>query len=233
MAVFAGPEIVNDGLVLHLDAANSKSYPGSGTTWKDISASALSANLDNSINFDNGAFVYNGTPNASSSVTLNSNQFANNSYTWFAWVLGMQGGSGTAFNMPAIGYGSGSWSRLGFRYTGSVWVYSAYNSSGPPLVRNIDLGAGSSTVWIQLCAVVNTIGATITTYRNGLRFAQGESVDTTGNGSTFGVGVSGDTFSGWDTNFLGKISTVKIYNRALAAQEVQQNFEATRGRYGI
>ena len=37
MAVFSGPEIVNNGLVLHLDAGNSRSYPGTGTAWIDLS----------------------------------------------------------------------------------------------------------------------------------------------------------------------------------------------------
>jgi hypothetical protein len=218
---------------LHLDAANVKSYPGSGTAWNDISSSRLSASINNAITFNNGAFVYDGTPNVTTSLTFNSSQFINTSYTWFAWVLGIQGGSGAALNMPAIGYGSGSWSRLGFRYTGTNWVFSAYNGNGPPLTTDVSIGSASTTNWIQLCAVANTSGSSIRTYRNGAFVAQGTLVDTTGSGNLFGIGVSGETFTGWNANFSGRISLVSVYNRALNDTEILQNFEAYRGRYGI
>jgi hypothetical protein len=233
MAVFAGPEIVNDGLILHLDAMNSRSYPATGTTWSDLSTSRLSATVNNSISFSSGAFVYNETPNVTTSLTLNSSQFVNTNYTWIVWVLGIQGGSGPSLNMPAIGYGSGSWSRLGFRYNGSIWAFSAYNQNGPPLIVDVSIGSGSTSSWIQLCAVANSTNSTIRTYKNGIFVSQGTYVDTTGNGNIFGIGVSGETFAGWNSSFNGKISTVSIYNKALSDVEVAQNFEASRGRYGI
>ena len=63
MGVFAGPEIVEDGLVLALDAGNTKSYPGSGTTWTDLSGNGNNGTFvgtttfdssTNSISFDSG-----------------------------------------------------------------------------------------------------------------------------------------------------------------------------------
>jgi hypothetical protein len=59
MAVFAGPKIVENGLILYLDAANEKSYPGSGTTWFDLSgqnADAIAASLPDFVS--NGAQSY-------------------------------------------------------------------------------------------------------------------------------------------------------------------------------
>ena len=47
MGVFAGPNIVEDGLMLYLDAADPKSYPGSGTSWFDLSGNGRHATLRN------------------------------------------------------------------------------------------------------------------------------------------------------------------------------------------
>lgn len=51
MAAHGGPNIVEDGLVLYLDAANKKSYPGSGTVWKDLSGNGNDGTLTNGPTF--------------------------------------------------------------------------------------------------------------------------------------------------------------------------------------
>ena len=58
MASAAGPNIITDGLVLHLDAANTNSYPGSGTTWTDISGEGHNGTLDNGPTFSSGNMGY-------------------------------------------------------------------------------------------------------------------------------------------------------------------------------
>ena len=54
MAFRYSPKIVTDGLVLSVDAANKKSYPGSGTTWYDLSGNAINGTLTNGPTFDIG-----------------------------------------------------------------------------------------------------------------------------------------------------------------------------------
>ena len=54
MSVIGGPDIITDGLVLYLDAANTKSYIGSGTTWKDLSGNSNDGTLTNGPTFDSG-----------------------------------------------------------------------------------------------------------------------------------------------------------------------------------
>jgi hypothetical protein len=54
MSVIGGPDIITDGLVLYLDAANTKSYIGSGTTWKDLSRNSNDGTLTNGPTFDSG-----------------------------------------------------------------------------------------------------------------------------------------------------------------------------------
>ena len=54
MASFAGPNLINDSLMLSLDAANTNSYPGSGTTWIDMSDKGNDGTLQNGAAFDSG-----------------------------------------------------------------------------------------------------------------------------------------------------------------------------------
>ena len=63
MAFNYSPNIITDGLVLYLDAANTKSYPGSGTTWRDLSKSQLNGTLTNGPTFNSsngGSIVFDG-----------------------------------------------------------------------------------------------------------------------------------------------------------------------------
>ena len=64
MSLSRGPKIVTNGLVLYLDAANKKSYPGSGTTWTDLSGNNNTGTLTNGPTFDSnngGSIVFDGT----------------------------------------------------------------------------------------------------------------------------------------------------------------------------
>ena len=60
MSIAAGPSIVTSGLVLDLDAANPRSYPGSGSVWYDVSGNGNNASLYN-ITYSSGYLIFNGT----------------------------------------------------------------------------------------------------------------------------------------------------------------------------
>ena len=85
MSVFAGPEINESGLVLYLDAGNIKSYPGSGTSWTDISGRGNTGTLVNSPTFTGNSFNFNGT---NQYVSINRPQTITNtgSSTIQCWV---------------------------------------------------------------------------------------------------------------------------------------------------
>ena len=78
MGVAYNTSIVTDGLVLCLDAANAKSYPGTGTTWYDISGNNNNATLYGSPVVSNGVFQFNGTTQY---ATVGSVNFASTNYT--------------------------------------------------------------------------------------------------------------------------------------------------------
>lgn len=237
MAVFSGPEIINNGLVLHLDAANPRSYSGSGTTWNDLSGNGNNGTLINSVQYvlDNkGAMVFDGTDDYVT-ISHNANNFINTNYTWSLWVYGRHStAGGITHNMPDFGYGSSSWGRLGFREINNVWQWMMYNGSGPDNNIVLDVGQSSNADWIFLTIVADYSNTQIRGYYNGnFSSSVNRFTDTSGNSGSLGLGRAGSTFAGWNEVFLGKTSQFSVYNRALTQLEIKQNFESTRGRYGI
>jgi hypothetical protein len=233
MSVFAGPNIVEDGLVVCLDAANPKSYPGSGTTWTDLSGKGLTGTLTGGPTYSSsngGSIAFDGTVGKYVALTYNSSNFRNTDFTWIAWVLGR--GSPTV-NMPQIGYGSGGWPRLGFFENNGTWNFLQYNGSGPPTISQLNCGSSSTTVWKQICCVGNFSGSQLLGYNNGAYVAAASYVDSNGNDSAFGIGRSGSTNVPWGEAFLGNVAQVSLYNRILSPSEISQNFNAMRGRFGI
>ena len=83
MSVIWGPEIVKSGLVLYLDAGNQNSYPGTGTTWTDISRNNNNGTLTNGPTFNSengGSIVFDGTNDYVSTALTSTNSF-----TWNVW----------------------------------------------------------------------------------------------------------------------------------------------------
>ena len=85
MSVYAGPEIVNDGLVLCLDAANSRSYPGSGTAWTDLSGNGNNGTLFGTPSFTASPSYFDITGD-STYVRLSSYAHRTNDFTYSMWV---------------------------------------------------------------------------------------------------------------------------------------------------
>ena len=107
MAGIGGPDIITDGLVLYLDAANSKSYPGSGTTWKDLSGKGNDSALTNGPNYRStgmGSFLFDGTDDYS---TLPYNSSMDNDYTTVSvWIKStfVTGNNSYRFIFDSIGH---------------------------------------------------------------------------------------------------------------------------------
>ena len=216
MAVYSGPEIVNNGLVFVADVGNIKSYSGSGDTWKDIQQDVTSTgtsvpsffnNPDWSSNvthltvtsvvsvlgYDTG-YAYHpiskwvGTTDATFVLYHFQNFQSNNSQNRFMWY----------------GNRGGVWSSLSNSYTGSpgnTYMFTLqYNSTtgGQGWVNNNKIsGRVGSGVLGTSTASIRIDGGPLA--RSGIH----------------------NTLAAW------------IYDRELTDQEIQQNFEATRSRYGI
>lgn len=256
MSTHYNPKIVTDGLVLTLDAANQKSYPGSGTTWSDLSANDNDMTLYNGPGYvsDNGGYLsFDQTSDYGEITARNTNlefqpQDPFTVYGWFyiggvstqAYLANMVSGSGypgwdlwinssTVISMHLISTWSSDAIKIGAPFDqGSYlnkWVCIAYTYDGSCPVSGDD--PRNSVEWYfdgelftgtksNLGGVFTSSSSTIT-YNTSQRFRIA---------SRWGGG--GSTAGG-----LPRISNIAVYNKALTAAEVKQNFEATRGRFGI
>ena len=237
MAVGYNPSIVSDGLVFFLDAANTRSYSGSGVTANGLVA-GIGATLINGVGFtsaNNGVFVLDGTNDYVSVPNGFTSYFKSNDY-WSVdlWVklLNQTVGEPVLVSAgPNIGYFDL------FLEVGDNQIYFA-------------AGRGSDAGYIQNQNVSNTLGYNLAARYFNIVFIKTGS--TTGSVSVNSINIpmsnSGGglssmpninedlrigTFRQSGFELHGNIGQVKIYNRALTEQEILQNFNATRFRYGI
>lgn len=219
MAVFSGAEIVDSGLVLHLDAANSKSYSGSGTTWYDLSGNNRSGTLFNGTSYNNsnnGNIVFDGVDDYV--IVDNWGILTGNaSYTYDLFFI-----KRNDTNSNWISYGTGSTSSMNQVgvYNGTIGALNYSNDT------TISASLVSSNEWHSISVTHN--GTTTTVFIDGEQVAQKNTTYTFGS-SNLNIGRAAIT--GYHASI--SLSAVKIYNRALSVAELKQNFEATRGRYGI
>jgi hypothetical protein len=226
------PSIITDGLVLYLDAANRRSYPGSGSTFFNLISLTNNGSLVNSPVFspsNAGIFNFNGW-DTRIDVAYSSANFVNTNFTWSIWILGSVANNGP---MPAVGYGSFGWNRLGFRQgSASRWYFSQYGNSG---IGNIDVDIGpiSNLDWINLTISANYSLTNIRSYRNGRLFSSVNGWrDSTGNSGDLGLGRPSNT--AWpNAVLLGSIACFSVYNKSLTASEVLNNYNATKGRFEL
>ena len=232
--------MITDGLVLHLDAANVKSYPGSGTTWTDLSPTAITGSLTNGPVFTssvNGSIFFDGTNDY---VRIpDSNDFNFTAFTALVWfnsaifpansqyrILNHQESTSRAWG---IQMGRGDYIGTGTSSEMLLFAHSSNNSTWRNLSGNTRL---SQSVWYH--SAFSADGSTMRLYLNGILDNSTASLAgspySTINGD-IGIGVTANGFNAF--YWSGSIAQVQIYNRVLSASEVLQNYEATRERFGL
>ena len=229
MGVFAGPEIVEDGLVLALDAGNTKSYPGSGTTWTDLSGNGNNGTLTNGPTYSSsngGSIVFDG-----------SNDYVSTNYTatfqdfTLCGFVKADNPNGKTWEdiIDSYDLDSSDWCRITL-YQGKPSLEIDANSSRSSVTSST---IATADQWYHIVGVRS--GTTGYLYINGILNKQNSvtgNVISADTDSQFFIGnISRPTSlsEGWN----GNIAQVSIYNRALTASEIQQNFNATRSRFGI
>jgi len=229
MGLGHGADIVRNGLVLHLDAANVKSYPGTGTAWVDMSGVGNNGTLINGVGYstDNkGSMVFDGVNDYADcgNTTSLSDIGGTTNITVSVWAYyNAYGGGGQSYSVMTV--------------KGNPWTWLLENPSntfkfritaGGADVNVADTSAHSLNTWYNVVGTYD--GSSMRIYVNGvLKNTKTQAGTLATNTSTAKIG----TFQGTNYNLNGKISNVSIYNRALTAVEISQNFEATRGRYVI
>jgi len=222
MAGSSGPDLVQNGLVLALDAADKNSYVGSGTSWSDLSGNANTGTLTNGPTFsggNGGVIVFDGT-NDYINIPNNSSFNVTDNISVEMWVrIETTQSNNLGF---LIKYANGYL----FYVINGKFRFDSRNGDGTYYITigttNIQDG-----VWKYL--VGQKSGLSYKVYVNGV--LEGS---TTAN-SVGNIASNVDLKLGTDdgTYLNGRIGTFKIYNRALTATEVLQNYNATKTRFGL
>jgi hypothetical protein len=232
---------VTDGLVLNLDAANIKSYQGTGIIWSDISSSSNHATISLSPTHNaatgltfNGSTQYGRIPSVAG-VTDFTNTQKYSIEVWFNPSSG-QANNAEAELLEKWNYtGEGKYPfTIRFNEGGSSMMVACYDgSSNYPSV--VATGFPVNT-WAQLVAVFDFVSKTLTVYRNG-EFKASRSlagINQVSNSSP--VGIAGRVpynTTGVQVPFKGTIGIIRFYNKSLTSTEVLQNFNTFKTRYGL
>lgn len=231
MSVFSGPEIVTNGLVLNLDAANIKSYPGSGTVWTDLSPTNSVSSLVNGPTFlssNNGVINFDGVDDYASVSGTTGNTSLSSVECWIS------------FNVITVG----ATHQIVARTNTSVGTFNLIkNNLNEKIQFAVRLAASPATqsnIFSDAIMVINTWYHLVGTYDGSFQKLYVNSIlqstvtslsgtlDTAG---TYALNIGRNTSNAAFTN--ARIPLVRLYNRALSSAEVSQNFEALRGRYGV
>jgi hypothetical protein len=228
MSLHHSPQIVTDGLVLCLDAANVKSYPGSGTAWADLSNNNSSGELVNTpiynssnlgffqfetdtfIRITNNTILDTQTPSVE--VWIKTNATTQNGF-WFE-----KGTVNTQYSL----FQEGSSIRWRQRLTSGTLVALATTTANFINTSN----------WYQVVATF--VSGSRRLYINGtLVNSDTQSGTIATNSGGMSIGAYGGFSGSRSYYYNGNLASCRVYNRALTPQEILQNYNATKGRYGL
>jgi hypothetical protein len=233
MSAHYGPNIVTDGLLFLFDASNHKSYPGSGTSLTDIIGKLIGTMTG--VTVTNGHFNFDGANDVIDFGTLASpliNVFSGGG-TVSVWIRAESDGEGNLGRIATTGSGGNGWFflvreeassalRVGFGASGTAGTNEWKTTNRYPI---------NEWMFVTVTWDSDLITTAATIYINGVSVAVtastvGGSVDDTGRPLHVG---NLDTIRTFD----GDIDVLSFYNRKLTAAEVQQNFNAHRGRFEL
>lgn len=232
MSVFSGPEIVNANLVFYVDFSNPKSV--SGTTATDLCTRKIPITLVNASN--NTLTVANGYATFSPASESTQSTYYNVANTYFndiknemsieacVWTSSYPSGGNRLISARVTETGQS----IGFQ-TSATTVGVEVNSDGVWRTPSYSVGS-TSNVWLHVTQTTSNTGNATITYVNGTKVGEFGIPGTLSSGGGFLIGLG---YYGGVRYPAGRVSFLKVYNKVLSASEVQQNFNALRGRFGI
>ena len=231
MSLSHSPRIVTDGLVLCLDAGDPKSYPSSGTVWYDRTNRKDNASAINGAFYQEGSFFLDGVNDylyldTSKSLMPNSSLISITSFVKISNILSQSIYTETVDTSAA--------NRFGFviNENNKIRVSGRINDDDAFTIFSLSDDSISLNEWTHIgcsCDFTNNIQRI---------FINGESVSLTNYGivGTFDGGDSQTRSIGWNAvsnYFSGNIANLHVYNRAISPEEAKQNYNATKGRFGL
>ena len=224
MAFNYSPRVITDGLVMCLDAANTRSYPGSGTAWADLSRSGINGTLVNDPTFNSangGSIVFDGANDYvdcgnPSTLPINTGTICvwfktSSPGSSFRGIITKQNNYGLFTNSSVLityDWGNAAIRSTGINIADGNWRYitlSFTNNTGTP--------SNNAMIYVNGISILTT---TIKTLANNVNLELGRG----GSGSPEQV-------------INGNLGLTQIYNRTLSATEILQNYNATKTRFGL
>lgn len=234
MAEIQGPKIVRDGLVLALDAADKNSYPGSGTTWFDVSGNSNNGTLVNGPTYstsNNGILQLDGTNDLISAPSCNT-LGGLSEQAFEIWVKSSGLGPGKSIGgLICPDYG-----QISYIDSGGNVVYYIYSTDGgyPGVYLFSNSTSGVNIFDNKWHHIVCTRGnSEYNIYVDGISRASGNGGGTW-SGATIWSGMNtqiGNNPNDVYHNLYGNIALAKIYKKYLSAKEVLQNYNVTKTRF--
>jgi hypothetical protein len=236
---YYGAPIITDGLVMALDAGNLVSYPGSGTSWRDLTSNANNVTLVNGPTFNSnngGSIVLDGTDDYIVSSNLPTNSplsFSDGNFTIEHWIRITAYEPSTYFGLTNMIMSKGPASTYNYatQVTNSTTLSFIHRDNSEGLVF---LNFTVPTLTNNITQIVFSITLTqVSLYLNGML---SETKNLTGNPITpysYDELVIGGMYSTSNTNFTGNMYIHRIYNKPLSNNEVSQNYNATKARFGL
>ena len=224
--MYVGPDIVTDGLVFDISAGSTRSYPGTGTTVTSLVGSDTGT-LTNGVGFSSnngGYWEFDGTDD----YIINTDTYNLSNFTAEVWVYptaSYPGGLPSAISTTYPGTNSTVNYTIGW-YSGGYWMGGFYNGSSGGW-HEISVAGPAINTWHSYSLTYN--GTTLILYHNGVSEGTLATTDTAAGGGPIRIGRR------WDTTdfFPGNISNARVYNKALTATEVAQNYNAQKSRFGL
>jgi len=221
-----GKSIVTDSLVLHIDAANKKSYPGSGTAINDLSGNSINGTLKNGPVFNSGNVGHIAFDGTNDYVFMEGVPTANfmTLECWFRTDTQQS-------NKYIVAFGKDLTGQNGFDLTfQNTQIGSYIATTGAGGGGNLYTTSYYDNIWHHIASTYD--GSICKTYYDG-----NHAVSRTGMSGIPDIESTGRLNIGsWVNNGVNAnsdIATVSIYNRALTADEILQNFNATKARFGL
>jgi hypothetical protein len=222
--------IISSGLILNLDATNASSYPGTGTTWTDLSGQNNTGTLVGSPTYTSspGYFTFASNKNATTALS----NIALSAATFIAWVYPTQtqnGYTGVIFNrtgnggstVAATGMDLYTSNSVGYHWNDAIATYNW--NSGLYVPNNqwsmIAITVNSTTATAYLCQSSGITTATNTTSHPSL--------------SGLNFFIACDPSSTSSRVFIGRIAISMVYNTALSSTDITTNFNAQKSRFGL
>lgn len=223
------PKIVTDGLIFYLDGANSRSIISGDTTCYDLSLTKLNGTLYSGASYDTsngGTFIFDGNDdwieiNSSSTSALN---ITSDKLSLCAFV-----------NYQT----TSDWQSIFYKDSGNSRGYQLFINDQNKIAFGVRTNTGFTRLITPSTLDQNSWKYITATYDGSLMkiYVNGElitSTSKTGNitsSSTRNLWISYSTYL--TEHFFGKISTMKIYNRSLSNDEIKQNFNVIKSRFGL